>query len=102
MEYLYKIFETSGIDIRFLGLALDCVTLKPEILTLLIIDGNRLVSRWKELSDNWEGAHEIIPFSRENLTKWLKEPKLLPAAAGCIALTLKNYDEVMAAIEACA
>lgn len=102
LEYLYKIFESGGVDIRFLGLALDCVTLKPEILTLLIIDGNRLASRWKELSDNWEGAHQIIPFDRENLTKWLQEPKLLPAAAGCIALTLKNYEEVIAAIEACA
>lgn len=91
LKKLKILFSTRAVELRFLGCALDCVTLKPELLTLAIVNGDRLFAEVGDLEDSWEGMHSIHEFTIKELNHWLKQPSILPAAAGCIALAIRNY-----------
>lgn len=99
LSWLKQFFDDGSADLRYLGLGLDCVTLKPEVLTLLILNGHRLPDTWHHLTDSWEGAHQLAAFNQAELRRHLTDPEidLVPAAAGCLALCLERYDEVMKA-----
>lgn len=99
LSHLKSIFESDGVDLMFMGLALDCVTLKPEIMTLLIINGDLISKKWENLKINWEAKKlEYVRFDRESLDGWLRKPNLLPAASGCLALALHHFDYIEKAI----
>lgn len=87
----------------YLGVALDPLTLKPEILTLSLIErtplleviGDFLPSR-KLPKMNSEGKFLRGPngwgelLTMENLTKYRDHHKTLPAGSGCIELFLRH------------
>ncbi|NIP32321.1 MAG: hypothetical protein GWN67_04810, partial [Phycisphaerae bacterium] len=96
LKHLKKVFSTRATEVRFLGCGIDCVSLKPEFLTLIVTNGDLLLSgiKLRKLRNNWEGKHQFKEFSIESLDKWLKRDDVLPAGAGCIALCLRHHDDV--------
>lgn len=99
LDALRTLFETSGAGIWFLGVGYDPVSLKPEILTLLVIDDNRRERSGIKYKANWEGQYEVCQFSREVLERKLREPNLMAAGSACLQRTLELFDQVNEAIE---
>jgi len=94
LQRLKELFDMPAIRLFFLGIALDCVTTKPEILTVLLVNRENLKSiRGKPIS-NWEGHHESVSFSKEQLREWMSHDVMLPAGAGCLALAHRHFDEI--------
>ena len=92
LEYV-SLFKDSNAKVFFLGLGLDPLTTKPEILTCIVIDGSK-VGREINLNfkDNFEGEHFIVPFTKEGIRKYLQHENTLPAGAACLAIIEKQYE----------
>lgn len=83
------------------GIALDALTLVGEILTATVIDADVYDDVFAGLvSDNTEGrvAATTIPFEEHTIRRLLSDQQyhLAPAAAGCIDLTWKHRDQLLA------
>lgn len=91
-EYV-SLFKDSNAKVFFLGLGLDPLTTKPEILTCIAIDGSK-VGREINLNfkDNYEGEHFMVPFTKEGIRKYLQHENTLPAGAACLAIVEKQYE----------
>ena len=98
LRALKDLFDTGGADLRFLGIGLDPVTLKPEILTLLIVDDDRRERLGIRYRSNWEGTYRVVAFSRLELIRKLMDPLVLSAGAGCLLRAVLLFDEVQSAV----
>lgn len=78
----------------YLGMGLDCLTAKPEILTALVFDKEAVdvFLRGCKFKDNFEGEHAAAEFSEEALGMYIKDNKMLPAGAACLYLVKKNFE----------
>lgn len=101
LRHLKSLFDSERIKPFYLGMALDMLTLKPELLTFQLIDYEDLLSGLTDqaLRQNWEGALARGIENRRGvgrseplagLFEVLKEPSLLPAAGGIVCLMLRN------------
>lgn len=92
LEYV-SLFKDSNAKFFFLGLGLDPLTTKPEILTCIVIDGSKVGSEINlDFKDNFEGEHFIVPFTKEDIRKYLQDENTLPAGAACLAIIEKQYE----------
>ncbi|MFC1864966.1 hypothetical protein ACFLYG_03985 [Chloroflexota bacterium] len=89
-----NIFVKKGlIKVYFLGIGLDCLTTKPEILTALVLERETVDSfLWNEFKDCFEGQHFEVEFSKEQLKRFLEDERIAPAGAACLWLTEKNFE----------
>ena len=81
------------IKVYYLGMGLDCLTTKPEILTALVLEReifDTFIQR--EFVDCFEGKYFEIEFSPDQLRKFTRDKRIVPAGAACLWLIEKNFD----------
>lgn len=92
-----QLFDSGGVTQWYLGCGLDLVTLKLEMMTLLIVNGDRfraeVASRIPRV--NREGKTHQYPFRRDEIQRALSEPSLLPAGAGCLWFAVEQFDAIV-------
>jgi hypothetical protein len=94
-KYHYLITQNRA-KVFYLGIGLDCLTLKPEILTAIIFklkDFDELFGG-VNLKPNNEGIPYAVDLTRDNLKSYSKDITMLPAGAGCMYQTLQFYDDI--------
>lgn len=96
LRALKGMFDDGGITQWHLGSFIDPLTLKVEILTLLLVDGDRLADSFESLRDGWEGHHDQYPFTVEELDEVQAQPRLLPAGQAALILGIRHYDWIQA------
>jgi len=91
-----ELFDQGYIEQHYLGCGLDLVSLKMEMMTLLIIHGDKYHSSRLPLKGSCiEGELDDVPeFCEESLLATLKVQNLLPAGAGCIARSHVLQDQI--------
>ena len=95
LHALKSMFDDGGITQWHLGSFIDPLTLKVEILTLLLIDGDRLADSFETLRDGWEGHHDQYPFTVEELDDVQAQPRLLPAGQAALILGIRHHDWIL-------
>jgi hypothetical protein len=99
---LIRAFFDSGAARSFLlGVGLDPVSTKPEILVALVVDWRlaaNLSNRLK-IEENYEGRVRLIDLSKASLERQVNrtrtEKPLLPAGRACMVEAIKHYDFLM-------
>ncbi|HEY0293773.1 MAG TPA: hypothetical protein VGC69_00410 [Bordetella sp.] len=91
LHVLKGMFDDGGITQWYLGSFIDPLTLKVEVLTLLLVDGDRLADSFEALRDGWEGHHDQYPFTVEELDDVQAQPRLLPAGQAALILGIRHY-----------
>lgn len=81
---------SGAVKIYYFGLGLDPLTLKPEILTCLVINATMFPDFAVSIRNNFEGRSFQVELTDEQLQKWSAKPEMLPAGAACLELTLKH------------
>ncbi len=78
----------------YLGMGLDCLTTKPEILTALVFDRKdvEVFLGGCKLIDNYEGEHVEVDFDESELDKYIRDERTLPAGAGCLLLVKRKFE----------
>lgn len=88
--------DNSKTKTFFLGVGLDPLTTKPEILTCMVVDGAemRKLSRYIDIkfTDNDEGEHQEVSFEIDDLNRYIDNKKTLPAGKACLMLAKKHYN----------
>ena len=105
---LLDLVRTGAWKAYFLGVALDPLTLKPEIMVVSCIDRKRFLDavggllKNRRLPDgNDEGQLLLGPkgwgetLSRANAERYRDDVNTLPAGRGCIELFLEQAEEVL-------
>jgi len=97
------LFQSDDVKRYYMGIGIDTVTLKPELMMLLLINGQRLVKaipRMKSMiQGNWEGTIQPEKFTRQKLNEYLELPETVAVAKGCMALALKHFDWIQKELE---
>ena len=93
---LKEILLSAG-DLFFLGLTLDVMRLKPEILTLLILNSKQLETFDVKfnIKRGWEGTVEKILLNKKTLHTIIKNPRMLSAGKGCLMLSLPVLNNIL-------
>jgi hypothetical protein len=94
----FRLHREGAIRTYVFGLTLDMVTLKPELLTLVLADAGRLKADFGEFREQYEGIRVEEPFDKrriEDLLSHGSQERVLAAAMGCLALAHKNFDFIM-------
>lgn len=93
--------------VYLLGVGLDPVTTKPEILVAIVVDwraaSNKYLQRSHALSlkveENYEGEVSFIDLTRDNLLREASRPRrgttVLPAGAACMLMAARHYDALV-------
>ena len=92
----HELIEMGKAKVFYAGTAFDCLTLKPEILSIMVFnesDFEEVLGEHK-LTSNYEGKHFSIQFNPEQLRRY-KKRNMLPAGAGCLYMAEKNYDQII-------
>ncbi len=81
----------------YAGFGLDCLNLKPEILTLMVYNKEdfEILFGGINFTPNDEGIPFAVTFTKENLHKYSRDIKMLPAGAGCMFKAYQNYDVIV-------
>lgn len=87
----------------FMGVGLDPVTTKPEVLVAIVVDWPKAqMAGGKEalaIKSNYEGSARPMDLTRAALQEFLDHPHppkpWLPAGRACIELALRHYDFLM-------
>lgn len=96
LRKLKDLFDQGYVKQYFLGCGLDLVTLKLEIMSLVLVrmDKYQAENLWIGGS-KIEGKLDTWPeFSKESLKKTMAIGNLLPAGAGCIAQSYFLYEQI--------
>lgn len=88
--------RNDQLKIFFLGLGLDPVTTKPEILLCIAVNARAVGIRSYEetFTDNWEGAHFTAPWSSKVLADFSTDQRMLPAGAACLTMAIRHFDKL--------
>ncbi|MCW3133834.1 MAG: hypothetical protein N2V78_05860 [Methanophagales archaeon] len=80
------------IKVYYLGISLDCLTTKPEILTALVLE-REIIDTFlrKDFADCFEGENFEIEFSIGQLKSFKEDERIMPAGAACLWLVEKNF-----------
>jgi hypothetical protein len=83
--------------VYYLGFGLDCLTLKPEIISLMVYNKNDFESFFGGLNfkPNNEGKPFAVPFTKEVLREYYMDREMQPVAAGCMFYAYKFYDQII-------
>lgn len=92
-----KAIENGTAKLAFLGLGLDPITTKPEILTCLVVDWDKLLQATQSIDfkENYEGEFRIGQFSKPKLMEFSNRTRMLPAGAACMRLVADHYEDIM-------
>jgi hypothetical protein len=104
VKHVNAFFRSGAAQVRLLGLGLDPLTLKPELLVAIVVDWNRVISREGaielKIEANYEG--KALPWDlgqRSRLAAILAQPPggkpWLPAGAAAVQLALRHYDALL-------
>lgn len=99
MNKCRKLFDRGRL--YFMGLGIDPLTTKPELLTCLLIDDSSSDnneadgSLWEKLEDNFEGKRFMVPFSDSNLERYINDEKMLPTGAACLILAKEHFSKLL-------
>jgi hypothetical protein len=84
--------ENGAVRAHYLGLSVDPVLAKPDLMIALVIDATQfpdsalsIIENWK---GNWEGHMHEVPL--QNLMQWSKEETLAATGATCLQLAHKH------------
>lgn len=83
--------------VYFGGVTFDCLTLKPEILTVMILyreDYEKFIGPIN-FQENYEGDPFAVKFNKDTLNQYTFDRDMLPAGAGCLYLAHENYDRLI-------
>jgi hypothetical protein len=98
------IFRSGASRIYLLGMGLDPVTAKPEILAVNIVDLNKLTQQQRDLvrrqSANWEGHLQYCALTRAQVRTQIEldrshDLKWLPAGKACLMLFYRHFDRLL-------
>jgi hypothetical protein len=79
--------DDTTTTLKFLGLGLDPVNLKPEMLFFLSVDCSELTERYGlSLTANSEGTLTYLELTRAQVRTLSKDWRMLPAGAACMKL----------------
>lgn len=105
---LIELIRSGDWESYYLGVALDPLTLKPEIMTISLIDQERFLEalgdfldEYKLPSSNTEGTIKRGPFgwgedlNFRNLITYRDDSTTLPAGSGCIELLLRRAGDLI-------
>lgn len=95
----YFVRENVG-KVFYGGVTYDCLTLKPEILTIFVLPKNafqKALGLQLERDGTYEGSPKAVSFNREMLIQFIRDKNMLSAGAGCMLLAYYHYDEIIKA-----
>jgi hypothetical protein len=90
-RFTQLLYDEERTRLHLLGLGLDPVTTKPEILACLVIDMSE-VQLGLEFRERKEGRSYPVELTLEEVRSRLAEPRLLAAGKACLGLVAKHYD----------
>jgi hypothetical protein len=98
MQPFLKGEREGSLRLFFLGLGIDPVSVKPQISLCIAIDARALgLTEYRSaFTDNWEGKYFVVPWSKENLIEFSRDPKMASPGAACLALALRHFDQLSA------
>lgn len=102
LDATLRLYSRGAIKTFFMGLSLDAVTLKPEVLALCLADLSTLETAIGNFEDQYEGIRVQEPFDRQRLEELLgraPQERLLSAAMGCLTLAHKHFDAILSELE---
>ena len=78
----------------YLGIGLDCLNLKPEILTVLVFDTRKINRFMQELEfeNCFEGEYFEVEFTKEELLRFVNEDRIQPSCAACLWQAHNYYE----------
>ncbi|TAN40564.1 MAG: hypothetical protein EPN25_07440 [Nitrospirae bacterium] len=82
--------------IYYAGLTFDCLTLKPEILSIMVLfreDYEKFIGPIN-FTESFEGDPFAVKFDKPTLEQYVLDPEMLPAGAGCLFMASENYDRI--------
>jgi hypothetical protein len=89
-------FRKSVAKVFLMGVGLDPVTTKPEILVALVIDWEKVTGTTElHFDTNYEGTAQYCDLSRDDLLLHANMPRpkpLLPAGKACLLLAAESFD----------
>ncbi len=102
LDATLQLHAQGAIKTFFMGLSIDPVTLKPEVLALCLADLTTLKASIGEFQEQYEGVRVQEPFDRQRIADLLEraqQERLLSAAMGCLALAHKHFDFITSELE---
>lgn len=97
-----KVFRKPAAKIFLLGVGLDPVTTKPEILAAIVVDWQKIDTAAElHIETNYEGTAKYIDLSRDELVTQAEMPRskpMLPAGKAALLLAAKHFDFLMNSI----
>jgi hypothetical protein len=103
-KYVDPIFRSGASRTYLLGMGLDPVTAKPEILLVNIIDFGKIPiqqrDQLRQQSPNWEGSIQFCALTRSQIETQLEldrshDLKWLPAGKACLSEFLRHFDTLI-------
>lgn len=97
----YDLHKRGRAKLFYAGTGLDCLTLKPEILTIMVFVKSEFEEIFGDVhfwEHNEEGQPFALPFNRETVLRYLSQSATLPAGAGCLSQAYTHFDELSSCI----
>jgi hypothetical protein len=101
-DFFKTVKEKGRYNLCHLGTVIDPVNLKPEILTVMIIDECYMeLEKW---TPSWETDENLYlkDFCKEEIETVLNGPKLVPTCRAHLFLVHRNFDFLMEKLNGCA
>jgi hypothetical protein len=97
------VFRRPAAKVFILGVGLDPVTTKPEILVAIVVDWQKIETRMElHIETNYEGTAKFIDLSRDELLIEANRPRrekpMLPAGKAALLLAAKHYEFLIESI----
>jgi len=89
----------GGVKIFYLGTAFDPVTIKPEVMLVVVADAKALeVACCSQFERNWEGEPVVFDWTTEWLDEHASSPNTLPAGAACMQRVRHFFPQIESVI----
>ena len=99
---LKQLIDSQQVGLWYLGLTVDPISTKPEMLVVMTLDGtNPTVAPYLaslEKARTYEGRVEQRSFSEAGVSDVLHDRRLLPAAFGCIRLAAAHRELIVPSV----
>lgn len=101
--YVSALFRSGAARIFLLGVGLDPVTTKPEVLVAIVVNWKKATRTMElKIETNYEGKAIYVTATKEKLFEaanlFRPAKHLLPAGKSCLLLAALHYDLLMSAV----
>lgn len=86
-----RLILEDSVDFLYMGVGVDLVNLKPEILACIVINDYNDELRFK---DNFEGDGYLEDWNSQNLLRCSRDLRMLPAGSACLFLAAKHFSYI--------